>query len=192
MKIKTIRTKTFATDFSLIISELNRHSLTVMIYLFLISGILIGSLNIACNNQLFEIFSYLYQQQSSFSLEFLCKLILMLIMLTINFIMGLSCVGKPIIWLSNFLIGIFSGSLITTILRLFQNIRIFSFSTIIFVIILVITDIYSSSISCILSQHISQKILFNNKEKCDLKNYLKGFLFFMLIVLISSFLTSII
>ena len=191
MKIKKYHSKLSTLNLSAVISEINRNSLTIIIFIIISSGILTGTLNVSGNNELFQIFSYLYMQISSFRLEFYCKLLFCLIILSTNFIMGLCCVGKPIILICNLLTGIFSGSFIATIFTIKTESAISSISNIIYIICMLVLCIYSSEISCNLSQKITYKVMLNKMTDYKLKIYLKSYLILMIVGTIVCLVTSV-
>lgn len=166
--------------YKLIIDNIN----LIVSIIMLICGIIIGSHAVCVNNDFSDIISFIFSFTDSFFIELFRSLLFCLLLLTINFILGLSCVGFPIISVNVSFSGFFIGCFITSsFLDYYESSSISSiFCRILTAVILCVIVLYSAEISCRQTSKISANLLNYTKLSClNIREYLLKYLCLLLL-----------
>ena len=182
MKRIEISKKVVSLNLSDVIFIIKRNVNLIMIISFYTSGLICGAVT-----------ANIISSGMFFCKDAVCTFLLLnlinIVILTVNFIMGLGCVGKPLVYVNIVFCGYYIGFAVSQFLLSYEINGILSFILRMpFAVIFSVTVIISSVVSVDMSEELIKFTFFGKNNFLPIKSYLIKYFLMIISCVISSFL----
>ncbi len=173
MKKLNFQTKGVTINLSDVFYKFKKNINFVILFSLFCCGLIIGCVCVLINEN-FASYYEAWQNNNGIASAFISRILIDLILLTMNFCMGFCCVGMPFITISPVIFGFFTGSVFASYLSLYtaKGIGIFILLKMPSLVISAVCIILSCIISYKMSDRLIKNTFFNIRENFSIKKYL--------------------